>query len=1126
MRFACLMSVCGVIGLAISSVANGDAKMAPPTDPLATGFAEPPLEARPRVWWHWLNGAIAEPGIKLDLEWMQRAGIGGVQIFNGAMPNNDDVMPPVPYMSPAWQSAMRSAVSQAAVQGMEVAVPTSAGWSETGAPFVQPQDGMKKFVWTETEITGGRKFTGVLPQPSDVSGPFATIEADDKTLTGQSIALKIPHFYADAHVIAYRIPAAEQPLALPKVTTANGVVDAAPLFDGKLENAIEIERPTKAKPTWIQYEYAKPVTLRSLTAVLEPKKPQIAVSTAIPARLEVSADGINFNKVADVTVGAFIQNTSSFAPVTGRIFRVVLQPAAPSGNPTAGLDLAPGALLQPGLPSLLPAKTLIVSEMALSAAARVQRFEEKAGFASVPDYFAVPTPAADVNTVVHKADVIDLTGKMATDGTLDWTPPKGRWRIVRFGYSLTGHTNGPASVEATGLEVDKLSALRVRAYMNTYLDQIAQAAGPGVRATVSDSIEAGFSNWTDDIVQQFKTLRGYDPLPFLPVLTGRVVDSAAVSDAFLYDFRRTLMDLLASAHYGEVARAAQARGMTVYGEALEAPNRPILGDDIAMRAHADVPMGAMWTFKPEKGPAPYFVADIKGAASAAHLYGHQYIGAESMSSMFQYWAYSPRQLKHVVDTEFALGVNHLSIHSSVHQPFVDKAPGLALWIFGQNFNRHDSWAELARPWVDYLARTQWLLAQGRFAADVAYFYGEEAPLVTLAADGKLNDAPVHYGYDYVNADALLSLLSVRDGKLVTPSGMQYRVLQLGGSSQQMTLPVLRKIRELVSAGAIVVGNKPIGSPSLADDPAAFRKVANELWSGGSETETARGKGKVIAGTAVEMALASLGVQPDQEVLGSNASPLQFQHRYLDDGELWFISNPKATPFSAEVALRIDGRIPELWDADTGNSASLSYRVEKGRTIVPLALDGSGSALIVFRQASSASSRSVAPLATRPLAQLDGDWSVRFQPQRGAPPGDVKLAAGSWTDNADSGIRYFSGSAVYVKTVRVPKVAKSNRVMLDLGEVGDIAEIVVNGKTIRTVWKPPYRADITDALKSGNNDIRITIANRWVNRLIGDVQPGATKIGWTVKPTYSAKAPLLPSGMIGPVQLLEVTAVAE
>ncbi len=1089
-------------------------------DALRDGFQAPPMESRPRVWWHWLNDDISEAGIKLDLDWMRRAGVGGVAIFNGSMPNNDGVVnPPVLYMSPAWRAAMRKAVAQAAAQNMEVAAPTSPGWSETGAPFVNPRDAMKKLVWTETLVHGGQRFDGVLPAPSDASGPFASVRADTTTMTGQHI--DVPKFYSDSRVIAYRVPVGEHDLPLPEVSTARGETPAGPLFDGKLEKAIEIDRPGKAKPSWIQFNYPEPVTIRSLTAVLAPEAPTIYSSAQLPAHLEVSDDGVAFRRAAELTIGAFVQNTNSFAPVTGRSFRVVLE--APTGGPSiAALDIAPGALLLPGLPMTPPSKTIPVSEMALSAAARIERFEEKAGFASVPDYYAVATPDTLADLIVRPRDVVDLTSRMGPDGRLDWTPPEGDWRILRLGCSLTGHTNGPAAAEATGLEVDKLSAPRVRAYMKTYLDQmtdvVGEGAGRGLQATVSDSIEAGFSNWTDDILDQFRTRRGYDPTPYLPALTGRVVLSPAASDAFLYDFRRTLMDLLAEAHYGEVASAAKARGLTVYGEALESAGRPSLGDDLAMRRYTDVPMGAMWMYGEDQVPRRSVVGDLKGAASVAHVYGKRFVGAESLSSMFHEWAYSPRDLKHAVDMELLLGVNHFSIHDSVQQPLVGKPPGLTLWMFGQTFNRNESWAEQARPWTDYIARNSWVLSQGRYAAQVAYFYGEEAPVVTLAQDGGLKDLPTQYGFDYVDADALLSLFSVKGDAFVTPSGMRYRVLQLGGTSRRMTLAVLRRLRALVAAGGVVVGDRPSSSPSLADDPAEFSRLADELWAGGAETRV--GAGRVIAGTPVETALAKLGVAPDQEVLSPTPAPLLFHHRLLADGDVWFVTNTRNEPCAAEVAFRVVGRSPELWDAETGTSRPLSYRIENGRTIVPLPLDGDGSALVVFRQPATATSRMIAPPTTQTLASVSGTWTVTFQPNRGAPAGAMTMAPGSWTNSDQPGIRYFSGTATYAKTVNLPPAAKGDRILLSLGEVDDIAEVAVNGRAVRTVWRAPYRVDISRAAHPGANRIQIKVTNLWVNRLIGDAQPGAAKVGWTVTPYYSPKGPLRPSGLLGPVTLLK------
>jgi (4-O-methyl)-D-glucuronate---lignin esterase len=649
--------------------------------------------------------------------------------------------------------------------------------------------------------------------------------------------------------------------------------------------------------------------------------------------------------------------------------------------------------------------------------------------------------------------------------------------------------------------------------MNMFLSLYSKMLGPslfgprGVSATLSDSIEAGAQNWTDDILEQFTKRRGYDPVPFLPTLTGHVIDSAEASDQFLWDFRRTIAELIAESHYKQVTESVHERGLKTYGEALE-DHRPSLGDDMAMRSYADIPMGAMWTMQKDAPPAATYATDLRGAASVAHVYGRKLVAAESMTSALALWDFAPRHLQRVADAEFALGVNRIVIHSSVHQPLMGKAPGLTLFIFGQTFNRNEAWAGQAKPWMDYLARNAYMLQQGRFQADVAYFYGEESPLTGLYGEAVVADAPEHYGYDFVNADIVLNLLTVKDGWLTTPSGMRYRALQLGGSSSRMTLPVLEKIAALAEAGAVVVGARPASSPSLSDDPQEFTKVADRLW----------GSGKVVE-QPIEKALGSLKLAPDFEVVGATSPPVMVLHRHLDDGEVYFLTNRKGQPFSADVAFRVSGRQAELWDADTGTRRPASYRIDGTRTIVPVSLEANGSALVVFRNKTTALQRTITAPAETPLATLGGPWTVTFQPERGAPATHDISGLGSWTESTLPGVKYFSGTCTYKTTWNWTPEASKTRIILDLGEFHELADVVVNGKTVRTVWKPPFRADISSTLKPGANVLEIRVTNLWVNRLIGDAQPGAEKVTFTVSAPYNANAPLRPSGLIGPVRIV-------
>ncbi len=378
-----------------------------------------------------------------------------------------------------------------------------------------------------------------------------------------------------------------------------------------------------------------------------------------------------------------------------------------------------------------------------------------------------------------QSDVIDLTGKMKPDGSLDWTPPAGNWIILRIGSSLTGHENGPAPAEATGLEVDKLNKDYVKNYVDGYLKMYADTVGSekmgsdGISYMLTDSIEVGPQNWTDHILDEFQARRGYDAHPWLPALTGVVIKSTEDTDRFLWDFRRTISQLIAENHYGEISDELHAHGMRYYGEALE-QHRPSLGDDMEMRSKTDVPMGAMWTYAGNPTPEVDYIADLRGAASVAHVYGQNLVGAESMTSRGPAWSFSPNSLKKVADLEFALGVNRFEIHESAHQPVADLAPGLTLGPYGIWFNRNDTWAEQAKPWVTYLARCSDLLQQGRFNADVAYFYGEEGPLTAVFGWKAITDAPDGYAFDFVNSDVVLHQLSVKE--VGPPHGSVWREL--------------------------------------------------------------------------------------------------------------------------------------------------------------------------------------------------------------------------------------------------------------------------------------------------------------------------------------------------------------
>ena len=1097
-------------------------------DPLKTGFENPPNGARPRVWWHWMNGNISQEGIKLDLEWMHRVGLGGFQNFDAALQTPQVVEKRLAYMTPEWKQAFKYATTLADQLGLEEAIAGSPGWSESGGPWVPGSEGMKKYVWSATLLEGGKLFHGVLAHPPSNTGAFQNEGIHDQLAPPGSSP--IPEFYSDSVVIAYKKSAIDRPVEQlhAKITSSGGSPDTAMLSDGDLEKTTEIPIPAVGETSWIQYEFPEPQPIRGITFVTKDPGWILAMVAGISApekTLEASDDGQTFRQVAKLSGGDAPQHTISFPAVTAKYFRVTFKRLPPPPVPDWAAGIDPGSL---GI-KLPPTPTdYEVAELVLHAGARVNHFEEKAAFVPEGDLYGFATPPVAANEAVSKSDVIDLTSKMSADGRLEWTPPEGDWVVVRFGYSLLGITNHPATAEATGLEVDKMDHRFVKAYFDKYLDSYKETVGAdligkrGIRYVINDSWEAGSQNWTDNMIEQFKKLRGYDPVPWMPVLTGQVLESAEASDRFLWDFRKTIADLIANEHYGQLEDTLHEHGMGHYGESHES-GRAFVADGMEVKKFNEVPMSAMWTQTPGVNKEQFgYNADDRESASVSHIYGQNLAAAESMTAAAAPWAWSPATLKPTADQEFLNGINRFVIHESAHQPLVgkNKAPGMTLGPFGQWFNRNETWAEEAGPWVDYLARTSFLLQQGHFGADLVYFYGEDSNLTAIFAN-KAPDIPAGYGFDYINADALIHELTVNNGRITTRSGMSYQVLGLDAYSKHMSLPVLRAIEKLVQDGAIVAGAKPTDDPSEADDPAEFDRLTTELFGNGTGVHTV-GQGKVYAGQSLGDVFNALKLAPDFDYTKPRSDArLLFVHRKLQDGDLYFVDNRNDREETVDASFRVTGKAPELWYAETGTGRPASYKIADGRTTVPLHLEPWGTVFVVFRKPASESTRTLPMVRESKVADIEGPWAVTFEPDRGAPSSITLDRLVSWSDSTDAGVKYFSGAGTYTKTIQASAdwFKKRSQVWIDLGDVKNLAEVTVNGKDLGVVWHAPYRADATAALKPGANEISIKVINAWVNRLIGDQQPGATKYTFADVKPYKPNSPLLPSGLLGPVAVL-------
>lgn len=1076
---------------------------------LYEAFLCPPDESRPRVWWHWMNGNVTKEGIRKDLLWMKRAGIGGIHHFDAGLYTPQITKQKLDYMTPLWQEAFGYAAHLADSMGMEMAVASAPGWSATGGPWVKPQDAMKKLTWREMTLEGGKRFSGQLLAPYTETGPFLNVTAISSFPSG--VENTVSSYYKDIAVLAIRLSPKERSMKelQAEVTSSGGQFNIEQLTDNDLQTFSPLPIDTVTGYAWIQYTFPETQTIKTISLAETRLRYNFeAIPPECPNSLWASEDGIHFREVAKIPLGVERQ-TITIPPTTAKYFQVRIE------NPKTDDFFAFMGISHPA-----PLFTN-VSEFVLYTTPRINHSEEKSGFAAPHDMEQYPTPDASVDEVTAIQDVIDLTDLVDETGHLTWNVPEGEWKIFRMGYSLIGKENHPAPPEATGLEVDKMDPEAWDAYFRHYFDMYREAAGGllgeyGVQYVLTDSYEAGSATWTPALAEEFARRRGYGLLPWMPVLTGHIIGSAKESEQFLRDWRKTLGELLAENYDRLTVLAQQEYGMKGrYSESHE-NGRLYLADGMDVKRTATVPMGAFWapgtiTAGPTEAMS---IADLRESASVAHIYGQNLVAAESMTAIgsdAQAWSYAPDNLKGTIDTEFANGLNRVVVHTSVHQPVDHKLPGLSMMVFGQWFNRHDTWAEQARVWTDYISRSSYLLQQGRFVADIVYYYGEDNTITGLFGH-RLPTIPSGYEFDFINTDALLRLLSVEDGCLKTSSGMQYRMLVLDENARRMSLPVLRKIAALADAGTIICGQQPEIPAGRMDDTEEWYKLVARTWA----TE----RNNVSTGT-IEQVLEMLNMRPD--FTSDYSSQIRYVHRTLPDKEIYWVNKPDSASVTIDALFRVTGKRPQVWHPENGTVEDVSYIIEDGYTRVSLPLLPDDAVFVVFEEDTQQTVAQVAEFHDTPIVHIRGPWSVKFQSERGAPDVAQFDSLISYTDYPDTGIRYFSGTATYCNTITLEAshLQGGGRLFIDLGKVKNLAEVIVNGRSLGILWKIPFRMDVTDVLTVGENKLEIRVTNLWVNRLIGDEQPGVQeRITYTTFPFFRADSPLLPSGLLGPVSIVK------
>ncbi len=877
-------------------------------------FHNPSDEAKPWVYWYWMQANATRDGITRDLEGMAETGIGGAYLMPiGQAGKKTIAEPPANPLSEHWWQLVVHAANEADRLGLRLAMNACDGWALAGGPWITPELSMQEVVSTTQVVQGGKPFEVPLAQP--------TTRND---------------YYRDIAVLAWPEVAGTGVTSTqlnPKATTNIPDLDAQQLVTG-------VRKPLSLSAEgWIQFEFAQPFTCRSIR--MSPD--QRSAYQLHRVELLVSDNGNEFRSLGRLEPTRFHgwqdagqDCTHAIAGTTARFFRFVFDRS----------DTPPISENHEGSKSR-NREGLAASHIELSSQTRIHQWEGKAGYrwrrsdwttdAQCPQRLCVPV-----------ASIVDLTDQMSSDGVLRWTPPPGRWTVQRIGHTTTAETNNPGGA-GTGLECDKFNPEAARIQFNGWFGEALDRVGPQLAGRVlwrnhTDSWEAHSQNWSPVFRDEFTKRRGYDPLPWLPAFSGVPIGSAEQSERFLYDIRRTIADLVCDGFYDPLVQAGRKRGAAFSAECI-APT--MMADGLELFQYADLPMGEFWLNSANQDKPN----DIWDAVCGGHIYGKRIIGAEAFTEKPLDWTADPNYLKPLGDYNLARGINQFVLHVWAHQAF-DKRPGMTLKGIGTFFSSTQTWHKPGKAWFDYLRRCSAMLQQGLPVADVCYFIGEEQPARSFLR----SDLPVPlrngYAYDCINRDALLTRAAAKQGRLALPDGVSYRLLVLP-PDDRMTPEVARKIEELAEAGVPIIGNRPTRSISLTNFPECderVRQIVRESWTQVGQQAT------------TQSVLDELGLLPDVEFPGVDMTPvyrermeywsppLAWNHRRTDEADIYFLTNQERQPQDVDVVFRVAGRVPELWDATTGQICDAGvWRQQDGRTILPIHFAPAGSVFVVFRR---------------------------------------------------------------------------------------------------------------------------------------------------------------------------------
>lgn len=1085
-------------------------------------FINPPDSTRLSVWWLWLNDIVTKESLTQDLEAFKAQGIRSVTVYsiNGAW---KAPVPPVPaFMGTHWRELFRHVINEGNRLGMTVDLNLGSGWN-AGGPWVTPENACKQYVSAEMSVQGPMRFSGRLPQPLVVGGyycdvaiqAFRALPENRLTVTASSFRQSDP----PENTIDRSDPGEEsQSFVLLGSYPPVNVIDGNSFTFWSSRGNKPGEAPTPLTPEWLEFEFERPIRADRLLLVPRPRG-------FGPKDIEVqsSQDGSEWKSLTASTLGDDTDTVVSFPETTSQFFRILIL----SSHSAVNVQVAQAVIYSHADP-VAAQKQLLAIKAARAGAIKRGLGTPETTIAHLCELPLEKLSSIPDQPVIDAAEIVDLTTELRADGTLEWDVPPGHWTILRTGHTLTGmHTHWSAP-GGGGFEIDTMRAAAMDTQFDMIVNKLVRDVGPAAdgafRTVQIDSWEIEMPNWTQDFMAEFRHFRGYDAQPYLPALSGRIVTSTDVTDRFLYDYRKTVADCIAANYYGRLTQLAHTRNLLHRSEAggLCYPVLPPI-NCLANLGRCDIPQGEFWQNDnfTENGQN----VNGKQTAAAAHIYGSRIVAGEAFTGGPP-WGYYPAVLKPTADRAFCEGFNQFWVS---HAPAVRPGYGKPGYAFSKtNFNRNLTWWPEAGAFSDYIGRCQYMLQQGLFVADVLYYGGDWAPnyIPPKHVDPALGQG---YDYDVCDVEVLLNRLSVKDGRLVLPDGMNYRVLVLP-NSHTMPPEVLNKIEKLTTDGATVIGPPPEGSPGLKNYPQgddAMQTLASRMWGGcdGKKiTETRHGAGRIVWGKNIRDVLQQDGLLPDFECVGNDADTfIDYIHRATPTTDIYFLANRRNQPEKVQCNFRVTGRQPEIWDPVTAEvHAANAYAIEGDRTTISLEFAPYGSLFLVFHTPTIVKKGTEASnfRTWTPVQMLEGPWTVHFDPSWGGPATVKFPTLKNWAICTDPGIKYYSGTATYITEFDVPRTLEGKKMALDLGAVEIIARVKLNGHDLGILWTNFFRTDVTGLLRRSGNILEVSITNQWQNRLIGDaLLPPAKRLTHT-NAELSAKSPLLNSGLLGPVWILE------